>query len=63
MKAVRTALRLLFAQFTTNRNGHGFSRAVNDPAEYLDSPKAIAAYLTEALETGDPALVPRTLGK
>jgi probable addiction module antidote protein len=28
-----------------------------DPAEYLDTPEAIAAYLTEALETGDPAFI------
>ena len=28
-----------------------------DPAEYLDTPKAIAVYITEALETGDPAFV------
>ena len=28
-----------------------------DPAEYLDSPEMIAAYLTEALESGDSALV------
>lgn len=33
-----------------------------DPAEYLDSPKAIAAYLTDALETGDPAFVADALG-
>jgi probable addiction module antidote protein len=33
-----------------------------DPAEYLDTPKAIAAYLTDALETGDPAFVADALG-
>lgn len=33
-----------------------------DPAEYLDTPKAIAAYMTEALETGDPAFVADALG-
>ena len=33
-----------------------------DPAEYLDSPKALAAYVTEALETGDPAFVADALG-
>lgn len=33
-----------------------------DPAEYLDSPNAIAAYLTEALETGDSAFVADALG-
>lgn len=27
-----------------------------DPAEYLDSPEMIAAYLTEAFESGDPVL-------
>lgn len=33
-----------------------------DPAEYLDTPEAVAAYLTEALETGDPAFVRDALG-
>jgi probable addiction module antidote protein len=33
-----------------------------DPAEYLDSDEAIAAYMTEALETGDPAFVADALG-
>jgi probable addiction module antidote protein len=33
-----------------------------DPAEYLDSPDAIATYMTEALETGDPAFVADALG-
>ncbi|QMV17886.1 putative addiction module antidote protein [Granulicella sp. 5B5] len=33
-----------------------------DPAAYLDSPEAIATYLTEALETGDPAFVADALG-
>jgi probable addiction module antidote protein len=28
-----------------------------DPAEYLDSDAALAAYMTEALETGDPSFV------
>jgi len=28
-----------------------------DPAEYLNTPEAIAAYMTEALETGDHAFV------
>jgi probable addiction module antidote protein len=28
-----------------------------DPAAYLDTPEAIAAYMTEALETGDPAFI------
>jgi probable addiction module antidote protein len=33
-----------------------------DPAEYLDSDEAIAAYLTDALETADPAFVADALG-
>lgn len=33
-----------------------------DPAEYLDNPEAIATYMTEALETGDPAFVADALG-
>ena|ERR1700722_1353691 len=33
-----------------------------DPAEYLDDDDAIAAYLTEALDTGDPAFVSDALG-
>ena len=33
-----------------------------DPAEYLDSDEAIAAYMTEALETGDPSFVADALG-
>ena len=33
-----------------------------DPAEYLDTPDAVAAYLTDALETGDPAFVAAALG-
>jgi probable addiction module antidote protein len=33
-----------------------------DPAEYLDTPDAVSAYLTEALETGDPAFVADALG-
>jgi len=33
-----------------------------DPAEYLDSSEALAAYMTEALETGDPAFVADALG-
>lgn len=28
-----------------------------DPAEYLDTNESIAAYMTEALETGDPAFI------
>ena len=33
-----------------------------DPARYLDTPEAIAAYMTEALETGDPSFVADALG-
>jgi probable addiction module antidote protein len=33
-----------------------------DPAEYLDSPEGIAAYMTDALESGDPAFVSDALG-
>jgi probable addiction module antidote protein len=33
-----------------------------DPAEYLDDSDSIAAYMTEALETGDPAFIADALG-
>lgn len=33
-----------------------------DPAKYLDNDGAIAEYLTDALETGDPAFVSDALG-
>jgi probable addiction module antidote protein len=33
-----------------------------DSARYLDDEKAIAAYLSEALETGDPAFLADALG-
>jgi len=33
-----------------------------DPAEYLDDSESIAAYMTDALETGDPAFVADALG-
>src|SRR3712207_5825775 len=33
-----------------------------DPAEHLDDPEAIAAYLTEAFETGDPAFIADSIG-
>jgi probable addiction module antidote protein len=33
-----------------------------DPAKYLDTPETIAACMTEALETGDPAFVADALG-
>ena len=32
-----------------------------DPAEYLDTDEAQAAYLTEALDTGDPAFISDSL--
>jgi probable addiction module antidote protein len=33
-----------------------------DAAEYLDSPKSIAAYLEAAFDEGDPALIAAALG-
>lgn len=33
-----------------------------DPAEYLDNDEAIAIYMTDALETGDPSFVADALG-
>jgi probable addiction module antidote protein len=33
-----------------------------DPAKYLDNDEAIAAYLTDALETGDSAFISDALG-
>ena len=33
-----------------------------DPAKYLENDEAIADYLTDALETGDPAFVSDALG-
>ena len=33
-----------------------------DPAEYLNSPEAIAAYLEAAFEDGDPSLIATALG-
>ena len=33
-----------------------------DPADYLDNDETIAAYMTEGLETGDPAFVSDALG-
>ncbi|MGX1322693.1 putative addiction module antidote protein [Bradyrhizobium sp. USDA 377] len=33
-----------------------------DSAEYLDSPEAIAAYLSEAFETNDPAFITEAIG-
>ena len=33
-----------------------------DPAEYLDSPEAIAAYLTSMMEDGDAAALAAALG-
>jgi probable addiction module antidote protein len=33
-----------------------------DPAAYLDSEEAVAAYMTEALESNDPGLIADALG-
>jgi len=33
-----------------------------DPADYLDNEEAIAAYLTEALDTGDAAFINDAIG-
>lgn len=33
-----------------------------DPAEYLDDDEAVADYLSDALETGDPAFIADALG-
>jgi len=33
-----------------------------DPAEYLDDEESLAAYLSEALATGDPAFIGDALG-
>ncbi len=33
-----------------------------DPAEYLDNDEAVASYMTDALETGDPSFVADALG-
>lgn len=33
-----------------------------DPADYLDDDAAMAGYLTDALETGDPAFIADALG-
>jgi probable addiction module antidote protein len=33
-----------------------------DPASYLDSDKAITAYMSEALDTNDPAFIADALG-
>jgi probable addiction module antidote protein len=33
-----------------------------DPANYLDSDKAITAYMSEALDTNDPAFIADALG-
>jgi probable addiction module antidote protein len=33
-----------------------------DSAEYLDDPQAIAAYMTDALESDDPAFITDALG-
>jgi len=33
-----------------------------DPAEYLTSPEAIAAFVTDAFETGDAAYIAKAMG-
>jgi len=33
-----------------------------DPSEYLDNPEVIAAYISEALETNDPAFIAAAIG-
>ena len=33
-----------------------------DPAAYLDTPEAIAAYMTEALDSNDPGFIADALG-
>ena len=33
-----------------------------DSAEYLDTPEAIADYLTDALEDGDPSFIAKAIG-
>ena len=33
-----------------------------DSAEYLDTPEAIAEYLTDALEDGDPGFIAKAIG-
>ncbi|PUZ78560.1 transcriptional regulator, partial [Vibrio vulnificus] len=33
-----------------------------DPAEYLDTPEAIQAYLDEAVASGDAAFISQSLG-
>ena len=33
-----------------------------DPAEYLDDDESIAAYLDEAMSTGDPKFIAKSLG-
>jgi len=40
----------------------GAATTVFDPADYLDSDEACAAYLSEALATGDAAFVANALG-
>ncbi len=40
----------------------GIATTPFDPADYLDSETAVAAYMSEALATGDPAFVADALG-
>ncbi|HCM0851110.1 TPA: hypothetical protein N2786_003716 [Vibrio parahaemolyticus] len=41
--------------------GKEISLSKFDPAEYLDSPEAIEAYINEAAKTGDPAFIANAL--
>jgi len=53
------------ASYTNTRTLTPLSKATTkpfDPAEYLDDSDSIAAYMTEALESGDPAFVADALG-
>ena len=40
----------------------GLETTAFDAAEFLDSEEAVSAYLTEALETADPAFIADALG-
>lgn len=50
-------------QKSSRRSGkRALKTTVWDPAEYLSSPAAVAAYLEAAFEDGDPALIATALG-
>lgn len=44
------------------RGKRALKTIVWDPAEYLDTPASVAAYLEAAFEEGDPALIAAALG-